>query len=758
MAPFNLKNLEAFKKATKEQLAHVKVVTKVVTKAVTDEFEDGLFIHTVSINTKGRQPDDAIYEKFPNLRKMVPRGYSVVTNAGGDIVTIMQGPRKFEGVAAGDNDDYAEGGVADIGSLGGVQEEGKLRVFALAKENGKYATVHGYYFNATFCMIVGSKNAHQSFTKATLKAALSTEKNELSLGIYGLVLAMWDDLKNLFDSNPGYTLCGEFCDGMHFVPLEGDEKIVWFGLFKAGDSMDPLKAIRTIEAFGLPCVQCEEWESSAPLDEIILKARMGTGEGYVIYFVNTETGEVTLAKNKASVYIVKRMLREILTRKGYLCNGKLFSEALVTRLCDASDYHALSTEGAVYLYTILTRFADWMMMKPYPADAVSFKCTKDVPIKGFAGLFQALEHETGDVIAMEPRMYGKFNVDEFKDAVRPKARKDVPGVIFMQAPQGMGKTSIAALLASIPGVVCIEQDGFRGDTAACMAAVLEAMCDPNVRWIIVSRCNANPGEYAHYLQLVMCNFGYAYFAAFTLLDDPEKQLQDCMDYIRERSESSPEGLLLGHQYLPVEDVRVAVAKRIANVRPHEAAFSVKVYDENDCRLPIEEIAKSIEMFMSNTDGLAKYRVKPDKPDAVYAYIPEKGGKHVTVFHSGTKGGDPKFKGVLEHGSVLDVTLTHHVEELAPDGVPTGFAAYRASLSDGVTVQTGKPHVTDKVPEGGKPVHSISYVMRDQDDPSVKVTEISPPEVYKAFVFHMPPFAPLHRGKGKAKANAKANAK
>lgn len=722
-------------------------------------------VYTFTPKTSGNKPDDATFQKYPKLRELLPRGFSaVVRGEGREIVAMMQGPTKFEGVTNADNDDAADGEEYDITDTSVVakwQSAGKLSVFALRKENGKYATVRGFYDAGEFRVVCGSKSVHRVFTLGELEAAVSTETNELSLGIYQCVLAAWDNLRSLFDSHPEHTLCGEFCDGMHFVPLEeGEEKnIRWFGLFKDGKAIHPLKALAAIRSFGLPSVHSEEWDPSTPVDEIILRARMGEGEGYVINFVNAETGDVMLAKNKTSLYILKRMLREKLKR-GYHFNGVLFWQALVARICDASGYHCLSTEGAIYLHGVLTRFGKWMMRMGFPADSVSFQCKSEIPIKGFANLWKAFEDATGDSVRMTPEMFhGLFDAEEFKAAVQPPPRSTVPRVVFIQSVQGTGKTSVAEELAKLPGVASTEQDYFDGNTNACQAEVLRLMEDPDIHTVIVSRCNADPGEYGHYLQLAMRNFGnfgFAYFMAFQLLPDRDAQIADCMKYIRARSDGCAPGFVrLGVAILPEADAERIVGERFDKFEPRAGAYPVRIYDGDNNRLPIAAIVDSIkDEFLPRMD---EFRVAPAQGDTemVYAYVPAT-GKHATVFHVSNKGGGPDFRSPA-HGARLNVTLTHHVEELGPDGAPTGFAAYRAALSDGVVVQTGKPHVTDKVPPGGKPAHSVTYVACD-DPARVKVAPLAEPEVYDAFVIHIPkPYRPA-KGKGKGQGQGQGQGK
>merc|ERR1712013_245048 len=105
------------------------------------------------------------------------------------------------------------------------------------------------------------------------------------------------------------TLIGEYCDGMHFVPLSADHPqphLRYFGMFdETATALDPLQSIADIARAGLLAVRCEEMDSRTPIADCIRSARCGSGEGSVLYFRNTKTRQCVLAKNKTSLYILK---------------------------------------------------------------------------------------------------------------------------------------------------------------------------------------------------------------------------------------------------------------------------------------------------------------------------------------------------------------------------------------------------------------------------------------------------------------------
>jgi hypothetical protein len=204
----------------------------------------------------------------------------------------------------------------------------------------------------------------------TIGEVIADTANRLLLSqIFACVRDQWDRLLSLFKLLPAdVSLVGELCDGMHFVPIEGDPYVVWFGAFgRGGLSMDPLGAVAAIRDAGLPSVEVEEVDPKREIREIVREARRGEGEGYVMYFSDSATGQVVLAKNKTSAYILKRMAREILKTVGYDLYGRL-----PARIAEAREYHQLNTAAATRICLQLFAFSEWMMSRKIPVSSLDF--------------------------------------------------------------------------------------------------------------------------------------------------------------------------------------------------------------------------------------------------------------------------------------------------------------------------------------------------------------------------------------------------
>merc|ERR1712013_684188 len=93
--------------------------------------------------------------------------------------------------------------------------------------------------------------------------------------------------------------------------------------------------------------------------------------------------QCVLAKNKTSLYILKRMAREKLMN-GFGGFGALL-EGLPKRVVEASDYHYLNTDAAVRITSRLFDFGHWMMERKIPYKALGF-----MPIAGVRGQLEAI--------------------------------------------------------------------------------------------------------------------------------------------------------------------------------------------------------------------------------------------------------------------------------------------------------------------------------------------------------------------------------
>ena len=127
-------------------------------------------------------------------------------------------------------------------------------------------------------------------------------------------------MKVKFDN---YTMCGELCDGQHFVPIDTDYPYIkWFGFYNMGHSLDTTETFHQLSSAGLDFVDNEivfnVGDSLEKFNEVMLSCRCKKNEGAVIRVRNIKTGFILQGKVKSVEYIVKRFLRsKLLGRNSY---------------------------------------------------------------------------------------------------------------------------------------------------------------------------------------------------------------------------------------------------------------------------------------------------------------------------------------------------------------------------------------------------------------------------------------------------------
>lgn len=473
--------------------------------------------------------------------------------------------------------------IFDAAKVAKWQAAGTLQIVRQDKENGKFAIIKMFRLEGQLLAVGGSKNQHVVVSEETIGEVIEDRENRCLLSqIFFRIKEQWESLAGLFDAFPDYSLVGELCDGLHFVPIDNDiPEIKWFGLFGAGGvAMDPRLALGAVVDAGLPAVRYELLDARRGIEEVIREGRAGNGEGNVLYFRDEATGEVVLAKNKAAAYIVKRMARAILKAGGY--SGLLFR--LPKRIAEAAEYHQLCTSAAVRLCHQLFGLSEWMLLNRIPTTSMDINDTDrngNVGPQGFASVWREyVASGAGQEMEVTPEdIGGAFDPDAFFKATRrsPQPLVGLTGapkhVVFFQGVQGSGKSSLGAVLAKELAsqgakAAVLEQDQFGGHSPSCRSALEHMLKFSDLRVVLVTRCNANPKHYSAYVDIAhRCG---ARVSFLTPSQPPhDVALASALAGIAERSSSAPPGLLrLGPSLLPRDEVHRIVSMTLADFCPH----------------------------------------------------------------------------------------------------------------------------------------------------------------------------------------------
>ncbi|MEM7181199.1 MAG: hypothetical protein AAF518_09820 [Spirochaetota bacterium] len=589
----------------------------------------GLNHYTITLKVKKHQFEDDVYSANPGLLDLVPRAYTIITVASGDeetLVSFVTGPRKFSGKTAADedaedeNNTYKETGIYDHNKVLSWAKDSNLQIRSSVKANGKFALVRIFQYNATDYLTFGSKNYHLTIPLASLDAWVAddagnnTPENAI---VYSIAVDIHNNIDKIYTLLPifssGYTLCGELCDGQHFVL--GDNSIEWFGFFRFGECLDTTCTKELLDGASLQTVGSDvvfhPGDPMENIDTVIDRARCVDNEGAVLYFENTVTGETILCKTKSIRYILMRMLRQAILNRGYM-GIDMFTK----RIVDASDYHGLHTDAATRIAKQLIRFVFWLMEHKIPTNVLGVIPVVAVRGKlptGFAIWWnQYLSTTNTNDVVVTPEDFGTFEPHTFQENMDIYLKTDLRTngdpcyLIFTQDLQGGGKSTIAASIQGddpigdsfamdtsqfpiylVPGkfstdmdtpdeiltnakLEYVEQDIFYGHSNSCLSWIYyKVLYGTGPQVIFVSRCNANEKHYKKYVDILAKLPTMIYFIA------PKRM--DCVSVITSMAgvmERSTKGdkLMVGRQEYDIHEVLEIISETYKNFKVNRNAI------------------------------------------------------------------------------------------------------------------------------------------------------------------------------------------
>ena len=176
----------------------------------------------------------------------------------------------------------------------------------------------------------------------------------------------------------GYTLCGEYNDGLHIVPLKNHTiSIVFFGVMRRAIITDKLceDVVATLEKlrkFGCDRVEYEIINQNE-IAKIGGNARYKTNcEGYVIHKqekVGNEWRTISLEKYKTWWYVIIRMLREFI--KNGIKNG--WAKSWLERFNKRNDeYMHLAGKFKENWSQLTCDFIEYFILKSYQKGDIGF--------------------------------------------------------------------------------------------------------------------------------------------------------------------------------------------------------------------------------------------------------------------------------------------------------------------------------------------------------------------------------------------------
>tara|TARA_Y100000590_G_scaffold438276_1_gene560909 strand:+ start:4358 stop:6877 length:2520 start_codon:yes stop_codon:yes gene_type:complete len=610
----------------------------------------GFTHYTITLRVPKGQFEDDVYAKHYVLLDIVPRAYTIITSGSGadeKIVSFVTGPRKFSGKTAADEDpdgndeNFKDTGIYDHSTVISWARDDMLKITSSEKANGKFACCRLFDYDDCRYITFGSKNYHITIPLDSLNDWLSDETNDTADNaiVYSIAKDIYDNIHRIImlmpTFNAGYTLCGEYCDGQHFVL--GNNTIEWFGFFRFGECLDTHSATMLLADAGLKTVSSrvvfQPGDDITNIDTIIKMSRCVQTEGAVLYFENMETEDIILCKTKSIRYILMRMLRQAIINRGYMGINHF-----IKRIIDASDYHGLNTSAAIRISKQLIRFVFWMLEHKIPTNVLGIIPVVSVRGKlptGFAIWWnQYLITTSTPDIDVTPDDFGDFDKVVFQAAMDThmktgiRTNGDPNHIIFIQDIQGGGKSTTAAAIQGpdpigdtrnegacqfpvnlvphnfgssddYPSMLLtnldteyVEQDMFYGHSPSCLAWLYyKTLYASGPRVIIVSRCNANEKHYKKYIDTLAPMPTMIYFIAPERVD--YVSVITSMAGIIERS-TNGDKLMVGRQEYDIDKVLEIITRTYKDFKINDNAIRYNRFND----IP-EDILREMKAAVDN---------------------------------------------------------------------------------------------------------------------------------------------------------------
>lgn len=647
-------------------LTHKKIVEKedidIVIKFTyvkTTKFED-FTQYTYSIATTKKGPtqfEDYIYNNYPILVSAISRGFSIIVK-NDKIISVLEGPIKFSGKTAVDEDpednqeetqDTIDTSIYDHKKILKWASRKELEIIETEKANGKFVIFKIVLVNGVFYLHTGSKNKHLFFPLDKLDFYIASLDSGLIIS--SILSDVKSNINKIFKPElldkfaQGYSLCGELCDGQHF--MSGDNTVSWFGLFKSGHSMKTLECFEFIKDIGLKTV---EWSTVytaesdlSTLDNVFIASRCKLNEGSVLRCRNTVTNEIILVKTKSVSYITKRFMRQSII-KGYA----YMVDSVKKRFIDAQKYHGLNTSASIRMCNQLSKFGFWLMDKEYPVSVlghVPVNSIRGCLPNGFSYYWNKYLAETEDneqVFTFED--FGDFDECAFSSSTEPYVSRNYTNpaiVLFLQGLQGSGKSTLGQhvkyeLEKTGKKVVIVEQDRFYGCTISCQGYLfhnIKNSLGPDI--ILVTRCNANPKQYERYLQICHKLPSLVSFAVPHCVD--ELYLGVCLEGVLNRS-SSGDLMIVGRKEYPIEEATEFIFGNYRDFKRQRTNNEIHVYTPDDKLLDLAKKTYSQSIKTKNNKVYTDWVIaNKDELHEIRCSIPALGNEIIKIINKTSNG-------------------------------------------------------------------------------------------------------------------------
>jgi len=278
-----------------------------------------------------RGPDDAIYDKYKDIRDKVARGncfLEVVDGEHAGIRCLIYAQKKFTG-GLGDDDDREDGDDSTWKRYFIKPLDSTSLVVATRKANGEAAHLSALFVEGQFIICAGSKNVHILFKdKADIEKYVGSRyavATEICEAVLDCLNSMEEEQKQRllsFMCVMRYTAMMEILvpSHQHVEDLSHLNKpLLQFICWTNSDletknlslcSMAPDLAIEIARCLGLPTVEYSMIPVSLVESRMAMVRQEYGYEGEVFYFLDESRFVIGLLKKKTVWYIICRAIRE----------------------------------------------------------------------------------------------------------------------------------------------------------------------------------------------------------------------------------------------------------------------------------------------------------------------------------------------------------------------------------------------------------------------------------------------------------------
>lgn len=449
---------------------------------------------TIEDFAPSKRSEDELYASCEELWRVVPRGCAIASIGGTDVATVF--------------------GVPKFGYVGDAlhQDDSEATDFVmLEKENGECFHLAAFRHEGVRYWFGGSKKVH-----IVARFDNVVEDLELYQGLrYSFARNMFESFMSCVDAPTRSSLwcfledwkltaIAERCSPQFQHMVKYDQECMrWFALNRPHDPLedgehgqqmldvDPFTACSLFKTLGLETPKIINVCSREGVSEQARMAfRMHNSEGGVVYALapSKKGGAqrvVKMYKSKNATYIILRAVREKLRA------GASF-ETTQKRLETIRDHYpepvsSDSTPGSQPDFVLeieakALRFFKWMRVSGFDG---SFN---DYASRWIA--FCALESESGPIEYELPAVY--------------ETPGDMPTVVMITGPVGVGKTSLGKALAASTGGVYIDQDECNGIQKLYLKKITKTLESNNV--VVIGKTNVSRRMRAMTLGAVKKNF------------------------------------------------------------------------------------------------------------------------------------------------------------------------------------------------------------------------------------------------------------